>query len=124
MLVLKEGDVTVKKSESDGKIEAQVVSGSLSEKYDDHFKKRICAIWPNLCLFLKRKLNLEDAASAENDDGSLFELRFKNKKFVLLTQPWAAKTLGLPPKITFSVSEPEMVLHQITALMKKPQSRA
>ena len=118
MFVLNDENVTVTKDDSDGKIEARVVS---SEESDDHFRGRICAIWPNLLLFLKRKLG--NAELAKNGDGSLFELRFKDGKFTLITQPWAAETLKLPSKITFCASCPEMVMHQITALMKKPRTK-
>ena len=122
MFVLKEEDIMVKNAESNGKIEAQVV---LSGESDDHFKKRICAIWPNLCLFLKHKLKLKDAAPAENGSGTLFELRFKDGKFTLLTQPWAADILGLLPEVTFDTSRPEMIMPEIIELIKKePQSQA
>ena len=115
--VLTDKEVTTKKAGSDGKIEVQVASSS--EKVDDHFKERICAIWPNLCLFLKQKL--ERAKPSDNGDGSLFELRFKDEKFTLLTQPWAADILGLKTELTFDTSHPEMIMPEIIALIKEPQ---
>jgi hypothetical protein len=121
MFVLKAEDVTVKKGESgsDEKIEALTASDSLSKESDVCLKERLCAIWPNLLLFLKRMLG--DAEPAENGNGSLFELRLKDGKFTLLTQPWAAEILKVPTKITFSTSRPEMLMYEAAALIKKPQ---
>ena len=121
MFVLNDENVTVTKDDSDGKIEALTVLNSLPKESDVRLIERVCAVWPNLLLFLKRKLG--NTEPAKNSDVSLFELRLKDGKFTLLTESWAAEILKVPPKMTFSTSHPEMMMYEIAALIQKPQTR-
>lgn len=102
------------KGVQDGKINEQMNTSLLES--NDHNKDRLCTVWFSLSLFLRRIL-FRRCATKKNKGECLFELRCKDGKFVLTSQPWVAEALGLSQEHVFKASRPEMIIPELTEII-------